>query len=151
MLLVEEKGKTLLLTGDGHSSDVLKGLLHVGALAEGGTIHVDVLKFPHHGAEYNVDQTFFETVSADHYIFCGNGEHKNPDLRVVQMLLDTNEALRGNKKFKLWFNCSSTQVPAGRLRAHMTALEDLVVNHPHTVAGKVDVTFLDDSSFEFKV
>ena len=37
MFLVEEGGKTLLLTGDGHHEDILKGLQHHGKLeAHGG-------------------------------------------------------------------------------------------------------------------
>ena len=43
-------------------------------------------------------------VIADHYIFCGNGKHENPDLAAVTLLLDTNRELRPNAAYKLWFN-----------------------------------------------
>src|SRR5262249_18312559 len=51
MLLVEENGKLVLLTGDGHHADILKGLDHLGRLDGNGRLHVDLLKVQHHGSE----------------------------------------------------------------------------------------------------
>lgn len=81
MFFVEEQGKTLLLTGDGHCTDILQGLEQTQRVAKGAGIHVDVLKVQHHGSEHNLDEAFCKRVTADHYIFCGNGKHQNPDLR----------------------------------------------------------------------
>jgi beta-lactamase superfamily II metal-dependent hydrolase len=65
MLLAEAGGKTVLLSGDGHHADILKGLAHVGKLDAQGRIHVDVLKVQHHGAEHNIDEAFCRAVTAD--------------------------------------------------------------------------------------
>ena len=55
MLLADEGGKRLLLTGDGHSADIVKGLRLHGLLDGQGRLHVDVLKVQHHGAEFNIE------------------------------------------------------------------------------------------------
>ena len=151
MLLVEEEGKRLLLTGDGHARDIVAGLEHHGVLTAGQPLHLDVLKFQHHGSEHNVNRAFCERVFADHYIFCGNGKHENPDLAAVKLLLDTNRELRPNAPYKLWFNSSQDQAPAGAPSNHMKALAQLVSGHAATSDGKVGFSFLEESRFELEI
>lgn len=115
MFHVEEAGKTILLTGDGHSAEVMKGLKHQGLLNANGGIHVNVLKVPHHGSEHNIDQDFARQVTADHYVFCGNGEHENPDIRVLDAFLDSRLGASGvrssnpeaTQRFRFWFSCDA--------------------------------------------
>jgi hypothetical protein len=114
-------------------------------------LHLDVLKFQHHGSEHNVHEEFCRRVFADHYIFCGNGMHENPDLDAVQLLLDTNRQHRPNGRYKLWFNCSEGQAPAGGPRAHMKKLQKLVSDHAATSGGRVTFSFLEQSSFELEI
>lgn len=141
MLLIDEtdvEGKkvSVLMTGDGHHSDIMHGLRRLGRLDEDGRIHVNVLKFPHHGSEQNVNLDFCRNVIADHYIFCGNGAHENPDLDIVGMVLDSRlgpkERMSGHtnahSRFKFWFSSSSD---AGinaveKNRRHMKKLEALM-------------------------
>jgi beta-lactamase superfamily II metal-dependent hydrolase len=151
MLLLEEAGKRVLLTGDGHPDDIIAGLEHHGVLKDGQSLHLDVLKFQHHGSEHNVDRTFCQRVFADHYIFCGNGRHENPDLDAVQLLLDTNQQERPNDHYKIWFSCSPGQAPAGAPRAHMKALATVVSAHAAASGGKVSAEFLDSSSVELSI
>ena len=148
MLLIREETKSILLTGDGHSGDVLAGLEHQGELDSKGAIHVNVLKIPHHGAEYNSNLEFYECVSADHYIFCGNGEHNNPDLRIVTLLFEANAKKRPSKKFQVWFNSSSKQAPVGKPRSHMNELEALVKKLVTKSGAKAAVHYLDASEVE---
>jgi beta-lactamase superfamily II metal-dependent hydrolase len=110
MLLVEEGAKTVLLTGDGVSSAILDGLAHHGKLDAEGRIHVNVLKVQHHGAKANVTQAFVERVTADHYVFCGNGAHHNPELEVVEAFATARlQGFGGGgrlgpaRRFKFWF------------------------------------------------
>src|SRR5688572_19256388 len=81
MLFVREGNRTLLLTGDAQQEFIIDGLKKTG-LMPNDSLHVDVLKVQHHGSENNLDVDFAAQVSADHYLFCGNGEHENPDLGV---------------------------------------------------------------------
>jgi hypothetical protein len=88
VLLVECDGKSMLLTGDARGDKILEGLEMVGRLAKGGKLHVDILKVPHHGSDNNMETVFFERVTANHYVFSGDGEHGNPERATLQMLLD---------------------------------------------------------------
>jgi hypothetical protein len=88
VVLAEADGRRILLTGDARGDKVLEGLELVGALEAGGTMHVDVLKVPHHGSANNLDHDFFERITADHYVFSGDGEHGNPERDALQMLSD---------------------------------------------------------------
>src|SRR4029453_10485656 len=54
VVVAKAGGKTMLLTGDARGDKILKGLETVGLLPPGGTLHVDVLKVPHHGSSNNV-------------------------------------------------------------------------------------------------
>jgi beta-lactamase superfamily II metal-dependent hydrolase len=151
MLLAEEQGRTVLLSGDGHHADILKGLDHHGRRDAQGRLHVDVLKVQHHGSEHNIDEAFCASVTADHYIFCGNGSDENPDLDVVRTLVKARLAADA-RSFKLWFN-SSSQVP-GRPAdtAHMREVEDLVAElAAEAPAGRVKSFFLAQSSFDLQL
>ena len=159
MFLVEEAGKTILLTGDGHHEDVLRGLKHVKKLKGTGGLHVDVLKVQHHGSEHNLDEEFCRTVTADHYLFCANGEHENPDLRVIQAIADSRigggTQLSQNPEvgnhFKLWINCHSTVTKKAAAKAHMKKVEKLVTKLTNKSNGKMSSFFLKGSSFELPV
>jgi hypothetical protein len=117
MLFVEHDGQTILLTGDGHHTDIIAGLKHNKRLDEDKEkgLHVNVLKVQHHGSEHNLDRAFAKRITADHYVICGNGLHENPDLRVLQVIfesrqgsgdqLSTNPQVK--RPFEVWFNCSS--------------------------------------------
>jgi len=116
MLFIERNGKRIMLTGDGHYVDILKGLEHNGIVQAGGGLHVDVLKIQHHGAEHNFKREFAKRVTAENYVICGNGRHENPDLRVLDVLvrsrLGSGDEKSGNpqvnRKFHVWFNCSTS-------------------------------------------
>jgi hypothetical protein len=90
VVLAEVGKKRILFTGDARGDKVLAGLELAGALKSDGksTMHIDVFKVPHHGSDRNADPVLFRRVTADHYVFSGNGEHGNPERETLQMLLD---------------------------------------------------------------
>lgn len=88
VLLAEFGGKRMLLTGDARGDKILEGLELAGLLDAGGKLHVELLKVPHHGSDHNMETEFFARVTADHYVFSGDGEHGNPERATLQMLLD---------------------------------------------------------------
>lgn len=89
--LAERGGRRMLLTGDARGDFVLEGLEAAGLL-EGGAIHVDVLKVPHHGSQHNVAAEFFRRVTADRYVISANGRDGNPDPPMLAMLTDARGA-----------------------------------------------------------
>ncbi|UXE67956.1 MAG: MBL fold metallo-hydrolase [Chryseotalea sp. WA131a] len=131
MFLVEDGKHTVLMTGDGHSEDIMKGLEAINKLDRTKGRHVDVLKVQHHGSENNLDEEFCRTVTADHYVFCGNGAHHNPDLNVIKAIIDSrvgkNKAITPQAKnnFTLHFNSSSLETKSAN-KKHMKSIEDLV-------------------------
>jgi hypothetical protein len=90
VLVAEVEGKRMLLTGDARGDMIIQGLQLVGLLGgdNQSTMHVDLLKVPHHGSANNLKRDFFERITADHYVFSGNGEHGNPERQALEMLLD---------------------------------------------------------------
>ena len=159
MLLVEERGKTLLLTGDGHWKAILDGLRFHQKLDEEERIHVDILKVQHHGSEHNINEEFASRVTADHYIFCGNGEHENPNLRVLEVLMDsrigdvafrsTNPRAAGS--FKLWFNSSGSASQKTEAKEHMRRAREIVEQRKANSAGRLEFQFLEGQAPSFEV
>lgn len=84
--LIKQDGKTILLTGDSRDDDIIQGLRENNLLDSNGKIHVDILKIPHHGSDRNVSRSFFETITANHYVFSGDGKHHNPEKATLVML-----------------------------------------------------------------
>jgi len=112
VVLAEVGEKRILLTGDARGDKVLEGLELVGLLKKDGKskIHVDILKGPHHGSNRNVEAIFFRRVTADHYVFSGNGEHGNPERETLEMLL----AERGNAKYTVHLTYPIAEIDAER-------------------------------------
>lgn len=150
MFLVEDAGRSLLLTGDSHHDLVLEGLEDTGNLGP-GHIHVDVLKVQHHGSEHNVDRNFCRRVSADHYVFCGNGSSGNPEREVLQMFYESrmgagrNRALAPsaeNRPFHFWFSTTSARQPRGsRDRQSFEETERIVEELRQNSNGRLEVHF----------
>ena len=159
MLLVEEQGKTLLLTGDGHHAEVVRGLEHIKKLKENKGLHVDVLKVQHHGSEHNIDEAFCRRVTADHYVFCGNGLHQNPDDDVVRAIIESRLGDANQRSpnpevgnpFKIWINCHSSVAPNASAKAHMKKIENRISQAEAQSNGQMSSFSLKGSSFELQI
>lgn len=160
MLLAEEDGKSILLTGDGHWEDILTGLKEAGKLPDNSGIHVDVLKVQHHGSEHNVNLEFCKRVTADHYVFCGNGAHENPDLRVIDVFAksrsgngnDRSTNLLASNECTFWFNTSSTYRYGRREnKSHMRKVETKMHDVERRSGGQIKSRFLKGDKFEITI
>jgi hypothetical protein len=110
VVLAEVQKKKMLLTGDARGDKILEGMELVGLVKKEGKLHVDVLKVPHHGSANNLDLDFFERVTADHYVFSGNGEHGNPEREALEMLLEA----RGNDDYEIHLTYPVKEIDIGR-------------------------------------
>lgn len=91
-LLLRAGGRSALLTGDARGDHLLEGL-DAGGFLTGGSMHVDVLKLPHHGSINNVAADLFEAVSADVYIVSADGvTHGLPDEECLELLVHSRQA-----------------------------------------------------------
>jgi beta-lactamase superfamily II metal-dependent hydrolase len=120
VFMVEDDGKRILLTGDAQQDKLLEDLQAAGFL-EDGHCHLDVLKVQHHGSEHNMDKNFARRVSADHYVFCGNGSNGNPEREVLDIIFKSRigpasrRALApqaADRPFTFWFSTNSADLPA---------------------------------------
>jgi len=112
VVLAESNGRTILFTGDARGDKILEGMELVGVIEPGGTIHVDVLKCPHHGSIRNVETVFFERISADHYVFSANGKFGNPDRETLEMLAQ----VRGDDDYRVHLTYPIADIDAGAKR-----------------------------------
>jgi hypothetical protein len=160
MFMVEENGKRLLLTGDGQQGFILDGLERTGFMPQ-GHVHLDVLKIQHHGSENNVDVDFARKVSADHYVFCGNGLHHNPDLSVLDIVFESRTgpaAVRAlapqaaNRPFHFWFSTTSAAQTDGTARQeHMEEVEQHVADFAAQSNGLLTLHFNQGASIELAI
>jgi hypothetical protein len=110
VLLAEVDKKRILLTGDARGDKILEGLELVNVLPPGGEMHIDILKVPHHGSDRNMETGFFKRVTADHYVFSGNGEHGNPERETLKMLLEA----RGSANYAVHLTYPVDEIDKGR-------------------------------------
>lgn len=98
VLLLESRGKKILLTGDARGDNIEKSLEKKGLLKNNKPFFVDILKLPHHGSERNVSEEFFEKVVADIYVIsaCKHGKTDNPDFSTLEWIIKSAEQ-RGEK------------------------------------------------------
>ena len=84
-----------------------------------------MLKVPHHGAHNSYSEAFVRQVRAQHYIFCGDGEHHNPEPDVVAGYIDAvrKAPLSDGRKATFWFNWSSDR--ATNFKHHWDEIEGL--------------------------
>jgi hypothetical protein len=108
--LVESGGKKILLTGDARGDKVLAALRLAGLLKEGSTLHVDILKAPHHGSDRNISADFFQAITADHYVFSGDGGYGNPERATLEMLAQAG----GDRKFQVHLTYPIADIDEGR-------------------------------------
>jgi beta-lactamase superfamily II metal-dependent hydrolase len=151
MLLVEEGGQTVLLTGDGHSDDVERALKQWKKLDAKGNLHVNVLKALHHGSEHDITEGFCSRVTADHYVFCGNGFQGNPELPVIEAMV--NARLNGagpDRPFKLWFNANPKDKKA-KYKKHLSEIDKTLKKLAAKSGKRMTFEFIDPNASSFDV
>lgn len=109
-----------------------------------------MLKLQHHGSEHNITAAFCEQVSADQYVICGNGFSANPDLGVLELILNARK--RNDKKhFKMWFNASATAVTKEPNHSHMVKVRQTMKRLQDQLNGRLEVHFNEKDSFEVPI
>lgn len=142
VLLIEDAGISMLMTGDANEADMMIYLEEAGLGDKTQPLELDVLKVPHHGAHNAYSPEFLDCVHACHYVFCGDGAHHNPEHDVVEgyieHCLSRGKPTKG-KRFQFWFNCSSKLCEPAWLN-HWLELENMFA--PNDVKAVIDVHFL---------
>lgn len=140
VVLAQAGNKRILLTGDARGDKILEGLEMVKLLEPGGKMHVDILKVPHHGSDRNMETIFFQRVTADHYVFSGNGEHGNPERETLQMLLDA----RGKNGYTIHLTYPINDIDSARQADWDKEQTKEKTKHAHNPAVKVREDWSDE-------
>ncbi len=117
-LLLEHRGRSVVLSGDGFGEVLANGLKAVAAARGRDTLPVDVFKLPHHGSRGNVLQPMLAAAPAKHYVFSSNGDtfHHPDDAAVARTVLTAPPGAT------LWFNYRNARTErwgdAGLRKAH---------------------------------
>ncbi len=148
----DDDGHTVLMTGDGSSEAILEGLAELDMIDD-GHVHVDVLKVQHHGALANVTEAFVACVSADHYVFCGNGNHHNPELEVVEAFvrarLRQDDPVGPQQPFCLYFTSSEKSRITATQKKHMKKVRELLEGLKDELDSEdLHFRFLDEGHFD---
>lgn len=157
ILMIEEENKRILLTGDALDDDIVEDMIDTGFADANGHAHLNVLKLQHHASENNFSVGFAKRVTADHYVFCGNGKHENPDIQVVRRLLDSRLGSANRRSpnpqvdehFNLWFTSDGSTFKANS--AHMKKLIKLVKSAHDAHPGRFSFHFSDKRFLSFSI
>lgn len=140
--LVEDAGKRLLLTGDTHHDMLIHGIERANLFDASDRLHVEVLKVQHHGSEHNLDDEFARRVTADHYVFCGDGSHGNPEPVVLERICRARMTDRTTRPFSFWFSSTSTaSLSSAKARTAFQALETEAHALRRTSKGRLSLVF----------
>ncbi len=113
VLLFRYRGMTFLHTGDSRADLIQEALISSGLMKRDGRAHVNLLLLPHLGSNRNLTPEFLRKVTADQYLFSGNGTHDNPEIGTMAALI----AARPCDRFVMHFvNRESTAINPSRLR-----------------------------------
>jgi hypothetical protein len=113
----------------------------------------------HHGSEHNMDEDFPKLITADHYIFCGNGFSDNPEEVVVDAVLASrlgtgkrrSKNPEAGNPFHVWINTHSSVATNAKYRAQIKKIEKLVNEQQAKSNGQLTAHFLKEDAFSFSV
>jgi hypothetical protein len=118
-MLVEIRGKRILLTGDAQGKDLVEAWEELG-LSEADAA-VDILKMPHHGSSRNNPEIFLRKFPARHYVISANGKYDNPDGQVVEAIVKLNK----NREFAIHFTNGAVEWEKPYLTESNVSVADL--------------------------
>ena len=87
VLLFRYREMTFLHTGDSRADLILQALVSSGLMKRNGRVHVNLLHLPHQGSNRNLTPEFLKRVTADQYLFSGDGTHNNPEIGTIAALI----------------------------------------------------------------
>ncbi len=156
MFVAEEGNKKILFTGDGHGDDIDKGLEADGTYDPKSGVHFDIIKVPHHGSEFNTDLDFWRRMTADDYVFCSDGSHHNPDIGILERIIQSRKEDKdknlphANRNYKLWFNSSVDATKSGN-KSYMKKIRSFVRREARLSNGRLSYQFLSGHGFRVRV
>ena len=153
IFVASEDGRSVLCTGDAHQADIAKGLRSLDTWKDQERIHFSAIKVPHHSSEDNSDSSFWKRHIADHYVFCADGSHDNPDLDVLAELIHSRvdrdqpaDAYR-ERNFTIWIGPPGS---ADESQAHIRRVHEFLseLSTRDQLSGRLRIESMDNSPTE---
>jgi len=141
-VLAEMRKRSMLLTGDSRGDFVLEALEKAKRLKKTKPMHIDLMKVPHHGSDRNVEDVFFERITADHYVISGDGEHGNPEVETLRMIARA----RGNAGYAIHFTFTEDAHRKERNKKRKAALQAVDKWVKEEKPGNCTAIFRDETS-----
>src|SRR5262245_1780915 len=85
--LFRYRGRTFLHTGDSRADLIMADLRSSGLMGVSDRAHVNLLHLPHLGSNRNLTPEFLERVTADEYLFTGDGTFADPRIETIAALI----------------------------------------------------------------
>jgi hypothetical protein len=90
-------------------------------------------------------------VLADHYVFCADGNHHNPEPSVIKTIVEGRRAVDPGTPYKLWFNCTPARTHKDRQTAMKAAIDEARAAARQHTEIKVEVLAKSKPFFELTV
>lgn len=101
--IIEYKTLKTLFLGDSHPRVIIKSLLELKEKENYG-MNFDLVKVSHHGSLHNTTMELLNIISSSKWIISGNGEHGNPDVDTIKLILKSNKEIQKQLYFNYYHN-----------------------------------------------
>lgn len=106
-MIIWTKDKCLLMTGDSMADDMYNYITQELKKTKNDPLHVDIMKMPHHGSRYNINNDLLDVIDCDKYLITTNGGAGNanhPDRQTIAKILRREG--RPDKHIEIFLNYS---------------------------------------------
>ena len=116
-LMLEYKGKRVILSGDAFSDDLVAA---IESLGHDEQLAVDAFKLPHHGSKKNVTPQLMASIECPTYLISTSGSRfHHPDVDAIKIIIDGH---KGDAKPEFLFNYRSDDNEFWENQSSCTAL-----------------------------
>lgn len=126
IILARKGDQSILLSGDSPALRITRALINAGYLDQSEAqnvddpFHVNLMAITQESPDF--DLSFFRAVTADSYLFAGNGECGNPNAKILRAI----GAARGDDDFNVYF--TMTQIPDKHALPFRQAIDDWITS-----------------------
>lgn len=106
-MIIRTNDKSLLMTGDCMATDMYNYITQKLNKSKEDPLSIDIMKLPHHGSRYNINNDLLDIVDCDKYLISTNGGAGNanhPDRQTIAKIL--KRIGRRDKHIEIYLNYS---------------------------------------------
>lgn len=138
-MIIRTNDKSLLMTGDGMATDMYNYITQKLNKSKDDPLSVDIMKMPHHGSRYNINNDLLDVVDCDTYLISTNGGAGNanhPDRQTIAKILKREG--RRDKHIEICLNYSRKDEMASHGTRFLTDDEIGDINNNFDLKEKIE-------------